>query len=213
MKQSLLSDIVSLYCRHGIGSFIPCISLSQIILLCGGDSIGLSYYQSLLLLLLLLAALADLKTDRVPNGFVMLGIIIGMSGSLWHGSGLRQPIVSMLLAFLLLYPLFKIGALGAGDVKVFIMIGSFLEVRGFFAVLAAAFVIGALFSLIKLLAEHNGRERMYYLLSYMSEVMRTGQWKLYGEHVAQDYERYRRNKIHFTIPVLFGAVLRIGGVI
>ena len=185
--------------------------MSQINLLCGGDSIGLSYYQSLLLLLLFLAALADLKTDRVPNGFVALGIIIGISGSLWHDLGFCQPIVSMLLAFMLLYPLFKIGALGAGDVKVFIMTGSFLEVRGFIAVLAATFVIGALFSLIKLLIEHNGRERMYYFLSYISEVVRTGQWKLYGEHMAQDYERYRRNKIHFTIPILFGAVLRIGG--
>ena len=205
--------VVLLYCRHGIGKFIPCISLSQSNLSYGGDSIGLRYYQSLLLLLLLLAALADLKTDRIPNGFIMFGIIIGASGSLWNNLSLRQTAVSMFLAFLLLYPLFKIGALGAGDVKVFMMIGSFLEVGAFLTVLAAAFVIGALCSLIKLLAEHNGRERMYYFLSYISEVVRTRQWKIYGEHMAQDYERYRKNKIHFTIPVLFSVALRIGGVI
>lgn len=204
---------VSLYCHDGIGNFIPYISLSQFKLLCGGDFIGLSYYQSLLLLLLFLAALADLKTDRIPNGFIVFGIIIGISGSLWLDSDIRQTAVSMLLAFLLLYPLFKIGALGAGDVKVFMMIGSFVEVKELLMILIFSFVIGALCSLLKLLSEHNGRERMQYFLSYISEVVRTRQWKIYGEHTVQDYERYRRNKIHFSIPILFSVALQIGGVI
>ena len=187
--------------------------MSQFNLLCGGDFIGLSYYQSLLLLLLFLAALADLKTDRIPNGFIVLGIVIGVIGSLWHDVDIRQTVVSMLLAFLLLYPLFKISVLGAGDVKVFMMIGSFVQVKELLMILVMSFVIGALCSLLKLLSEHNGRERMYYFLSYMSEVARTRQWKIYGEYTVQDYRQYRRNKIHFTIPILFSVVLRIGGVV
>ena len=204
---------VSLYCRHGIGNFIPYISLSQVKLSCGGDFIGLRYYYSLLILLLLLAALADLKTDRIPNGFVVLGIVTGVLGNLWLDADIRQMAVSMLLAFLLLYPLFKIGALGAGDVKVFMMIGSFVKVRELLMILILSFVIGALCSLLKMLSEHNSRERMYYFLSYISDVARTRQWKMYGEHTVQDYKRYCRNKIHFTIPILFSVALRIGGVI
>lgn len=179
----------------------------------GGDFIGLSYYQSLLILLLLLAVLADLKTDRIPNGFVMLGIVIGVSGALRQGFQIRRVVISMVLAFLLLYPLFKIGAMGAGDVKVCMMVGSFVETKELFVILVLSFMVGAFCSLVKLMSEHNGRERMYYFLSYMSEVIKTRQWKIYGEHMVQDYERYRRNKIHFTIPVLFGVVLRMGGVI
>ena len=163
--------------------------------------------------MLLLATFTDLKTDRIPNGFVMLGIVIGVSGNLWLDSDIGQIAVSMLLAFLLLYPLFKIGALGAGDVKVFMMIGSFVEVKELLLILVISFVIGALCSLLKLLSEHNGRERMYYFLSYVLEVVRTRQWKMYGEHTVQDYKQYCRNKIHFTIPVLFSVALRIGGVI
>lgn len=187
--------------------------MSLVNLLCGGDFIGLSYYQSLLLLLLFLAAVADLKTDRIPNGFVALGTVIGVSGSIWYYSNPWHTVLSVLLAFLLMYPLFKIGVLGAGDVKVFMMIGSFLNVSGLLMVLVWAFVIGAVFSLIKLLIERNGKERICYFLSYLSEVIRTRQWKLYGEHVVQDYEQYRKNKIHFTIPILFSVVLRLGGVI
>ena len=163
--------------------------------------------------MLLLATLADLRRDRIPNGFVVLGIVIGVLCSLRHGSDIWHTVVSMLLAFLLLYPLFKIGALGAGDVKIFMMIGSFVEVKELLMVLTLSFIIGAMCSLIKLLSEHNGRERLYYFLSYISEVVKTRQWKIYGEHMTQDYEQYRRNKIHFTIPVLFSVALWIGGVI
>ena len=179
----------------------------------GGGSIGLSYYQSFLLLLLLLAALADLWRDRIPNGFVALGIIIGMAGSLMYDEGLIRSIISIVLAFLLLYPLFKIGALGAGDVMVFMMIGSFVHARELFTVLVLAFVLGAVCSMVKLLCERSGRERMYYFLSYISEVARTRQWKIYGEHMEQDYENYCKNKIHFTLPALFSVVLLIGGII
>ena len=109
--------------------------------------------------------------------------------------------------------MFKIGALGAGDVKVFMMIGSFVEVKELFMILVISFVTGALCSLLKLLSERNFRERMNYFLSYTSEVARERQWKIYGEHTVQDHKQYCRNKIHFTVPVLFSVALRIGGVI
>lgn len=157
--------------------------------------------------------LTDLKTDHIPNGLIMLGIIIGMTGSLLYHLNLLQSAASMLLAFALLYPLFKIGALGAGDIKVFIMVGSFMGTKDFIAVLFSAFVIGAVFSLAKLVIERNGRERIGYFLSYLTDVVRARQWKIYGEDMVQDYQLYRSNKIHFTVSILFGAVLRIGGVI
>lgn len=117
---------------------------------CGGGFIGLTFCQSVLLFLLLLSALADLKTDRIPNGFILLGMVIGMAGGVTSDRGLSDILASMLLAFLLMYPLYMIGALGAGDVKLFVMIGSFQTVEDFFSILAGAFVIGAGFSLIKL---------------------------------------------------------------
>lgn len=161
--------------------------------------------------MLLLAALADLKTDRIPNGYILFGIILGLSGSLLADKDLWKSFGSMLAAFLFLYPIYKIGALGAGDVKLLIMVGSFYAMREFMVILAGAFVIGAVFSLIKLLAEHNGRERMLYLFSYLSEIMQTRQWKLYGENLVQDYQMYCRNKIHFAVPVLLSVVLKAGG--
>ena len=111
------------------------------ILGCGGGSIGLTYCQSVLILLLLLSSLADLKTDRIPNGFILLGILTGISGSVLSGRSISDILASVFLAFLLLYPLFRIGAFGAGDVKLFVLIGrspvhtggSLCDRRGIFA--------------------------------------------------------------------------------
>ena len=177
----------------------------------GGGYIGLNYWQSILLLLLLLSALADLKTDRIPNGFIFLGIVIGVTGSFLFGRSILELLVSVLPAFFLMYPLFKTGVLGAGDVKLFVMIASFLPVREFMSILAGAFAIGAVFSLGKLITERNGRERFQYFFSYLCDVRRTGHWKIYGEDLKQDYHTYCKNKIHFAVPILFSAVCRMGG--
>lgn len=79
-------------------------------------------------------------------------------------------------------------------------------------ILAGAFVIGAGFSIVKLAAERNGRERFRYFFSYMADIVRTGHWKIYGENLRQDYHTYRKNKIHFAVPILLSTVCRIGGI-
>lgn len=137
----------------------------------------------------------------------------GLAGSQPYGPGLSQSVISMFLAFLLLYPLFKIGTLGAGDIKVLIMTGSFLAVKEFIAVLLTIFIVAAAMSVGKLLVERNGRERLICLLSYASAVAKSRRWELYGEDLRQDNEAYHSNKIHFTIAVLLGTALRIGGLI
>lgn len=94
-------------------------------------------------------------------------MVIGMAGGVTSDRGLSDILASMLLAFLLMYPLYMIGALGAGDVKLFVMIGSFQTVEDFFSILAGAFVIGAGFSLIKLVVEkkRQGEISVFFFVS------------------------------------------------
>lgn len=163
------------------------------------------------MLLLFLSALADLKTDRIPNGFILLGIASGILCGILSGRDLSAVPVSVFLAFLLLYPLFQIGVLGAGDVKLFIMIGCFYGARDLTYIMAGAFVIGAVFSLGKIIAEKNGKESFLYFFSYLYEVIKSRRIKPYGEERKQDYYTYCKNKIHFAVPIFFSAVCRMGG--
>lgn len=176
--------------------------------------VGLTCHQYLLISLLIAAVLMDFVYDRIYNGWILFGIMIGLSFRFleYQWQGLYEAAVSMLLSFALLYPLYKIGGLGAGDVKLFLMLGSFARAEELLRMIAASFVIGAVFSVGKLTAEGNFQERVRYLFEYFSDAFYTRQWKPYGEELRGDYRRYMSNKIHFALPVLISAALWLGGV-
>ena len=78
----------------------------------------MTYGEYVLLFLLFLMMLSDLYSDRIPNGMIPLEIAAGLFCSfrqqgLW---GVLYALLSMTAAFLLTYFLFKLGALGAGDI-------------------------------------------------------------------------------------------------
>ncbi len=155
----------------------------------------------------------DFKYDRIYNGWITLGILLGLSLRIWENGwrDIGSAITAMLLAFCLLYPIYKIGALGAGDIKLFIMAGSFLSANRLLHVIVVSFIIGAVFSLGKMISEANFMERMKYLSSYLSDVLCSGQWKLYGENLKDDFKKYKSNKIHFALPICFSVMLGLGG--
>lgn len=128
-----------------------------------------------------------------------------------YGS-ILTAITVMLISFCLLYPIYKIGGLGAGDVKLFIMTGSFFPSRRMLYVAAFSFGVGAVISLGKLMLEKNAKERLRYLISYLSDVFRSGKWKMYGTDLKEDLRRYKSNKIHFALPVYISVMLGLGGI-
>ena len=105
----------------------------------------MTYGEYVLLFLLFLMMLSDLYSDQIPNGMIPLEIAAGLFCSfrqqgLW---GVLYALLSMTAAFLLTYFLFKLGALGAGDVKVFLVVGSFVPIRECLVIVAVSFGIGA----------------------------------------------------------------------
>ncbi|MBD5521501.1 MAG: prepilin peptidase [Lachnospiraceae bacterium] len=155
----------------------------------------------------------DVKYDRIYNGWITLGILLGLSLRIWKCGwhDMDSAVAAMLLAFCILYPIYRISALGAGDVKLFIMVGSFLSVNRLLHVMVVSFIIGAVFSLGKMISEANFMERMKYLSSYLRDVLRSGQWKLYGENLKDDFKKYKSNKIHFALPICLSVMLGLGG--
>lgn len=179
----------------------------------GGGLIGLIYYQYLLILLLIIAVLMDFRYDRIYNGWIILGILLGISLRILGKGlpGIYGAIAAMLLSFCILYPIYKIGALGAGDVKLLVMVGSFVSAGRSLRIIAFSFIIGSVFSIVKMISEENFRERMQYLFSYLADVLCSRQWKLYGENLKDDYKKYKSSKIHFALPICISVMLGLGG--
>ena len=82
----------------------------------------------LLLGLLGIAVASDVRRHRIPNFLVVLGLVLGLASQAYAGgvSGLGDGALGMLIGFGVFLPLYALGGMAAGDVKLMAMVGSFL---------------------------------------------------------------------------------------
>jgi prepilin peptidase CpaA len=124
----------------------------------------------LLLGLLVHAVWTDIQSRRISNGLVLLGLMAGFAlqglvtpgaGLFAHpfgGLGLLSAAGGMLTGFGLLLPMYALGAMGAGDVKLMAMIGVFLGPKDAVGAMLATAVVGGVLALaVALYGRHLGR--------------------------------------------------------
>src|SRR3990167_5536489 len=122
----------------------------------------------LLLGLLGVAVASDLRRHRIPNFLVVLGLVLGLAGqSYLNGiSGLGNGALGMLIGFGVFLPLYALGGMAAGDVKLMAMVGSFLTPH--FALWTAFFslIAGGLCGLLLVLARGQVQQTLgrYWLM-------------------------------------------------
>ncbi len=101
-----------------------------------------------LFLLLVMASISDYRIYKIPNWLTLGGVVFGLAyntvfsfrshgGFLWALGGLS-------LGFVIMLPLYALKAMGAGDVKLMAMVGSFLGVPDIFYAAVATFVVGGI---------------------------------------------------------------------
>jgi prepilin peptidase CpaA len=124
-----------------------------------------------LMLLLLVAAVSDYLTNRIPNGLVVCGGLFGATYTtlvppVVHGTVLF-PLSGLLVGLLLFLPLYLVRAMGAGDVKLLAMVGTFLgPVETFYAALAAM-IAGGVLSIAWALACGSGLRMLHNLAGFL----------------------------------------------
>jgi len=110
--------------------------------------LALATYQIstlLLLCLLAVAALIDMRQHRVPNLISLGGILVALAlyaSLLGFGTdGLLTGLAGMTIGLVIFLPFHIVGGMGAGDVKLMAMAGTFLD--PLHALLAAGLSLGA----------------------------------------------------------------------
>lgn len=166
--------------------------------------------MALLCLFLATACVFDHRGRKIPNGLVAVmaatGILIRC-----RGSGIGGVVIFLagsLPVMACLYPFFKIGALGAGDVKLFGVTAGFLPLPKIWVFSFVSLLIAAIFSLVKLVRTGCFRERLHVFFAYLMETGDSGRISLYPLSLAE------REK--FTVPlagsVTLSVLLFLGGV-
>ncbi len=166
--------------------------------------------MTVLCVLLSLICLSDYRKSRIPNSLILLILLYGLGYRYWDagGGGVGSFAVSFFAVLLCMYPLFKIGAVGAGDVKLYASAAGYLSGRTCVRFLFYSLLIAAVFSIVKICRDRSGRERMGYLCSYLADVCRKGCWKLYFGNCAEA----RKAGICLSGPALVSVLLHLGGV-
>jgi len=82
----------------------------------------------LLLGLLVIAVASDFRRHRIPNFLIVLGLALGLASQAYSGGigGLGDGALGLLVGFGVFLPLYALGGMAAGDVKLMAMVGSFL---------------------------------------------------------------------------------------
>lgn len=162
-----------------------------------------------LCVLLAAACYCDYRKKKIPNCIIAA---IVLSGTVWRWlmAGLFTAAVGVLCMALtgsLLYPLYKTGTIGAGDVKLFGATAGWLPFEKIFLFLFVSLLIAAIISLVKLLKNDNLYERIQYMLEYLTDVLRSGSWRLYLENCVDSPDI----RLCLSGPVFVSMLLYLGG--
>lgn len=149
---------------------------------------------------LLIAAVGmDLKSMRINNRLILVSLGIALvrrficEGIL----GVFTGIFLICVPVILLYLLFLAGALGAGDIKLFSVVGGFVSLKELLWCIVFAFIFAAAFSLMKMLFFGTLFSSMKNVGKYISKL---------GSGIKEPYvpQSMSLGRIHFSIAILLG---------
>jgi prepilin peptidase CpaA len=112
-----------------------------------------------------LGGASDLRSARIPNWLTYSGLLtalvlrLGVLGF----SGLKSGAIGMLVAGVLFFVLFVIGAMGGGDVKLMASVGAWAGSAQVIAVLLAAALAGGLLAIFYMLFRQGVRTTIWNL--------------------------------------------------
>ncbi len=101
-----------------------------------------------LMAFLIAAAWMDIRSNRIPNTLVVAAALVGVAFSLTPtGIGSRDMAMGLVTGFALLLPCYALGIMGAGDVKLLAMAGTFLGVKATLLAGVATFAAGGILAI------------------------------------------------------------------
>ncbi len=170
-----------------------------------------------LMILLSGAVITDLSEYRIPNSFIIFGLLSGVYHQvLSEGlNGLSIWFFGMVFPIVLLFPVFLIGGLGAGDIKLLAVTGGYFGFCDNLKCLALAIVIGAMISLVKLLVHKNllTRFKRFYFCTQNIVVSAISGRAVFCDYRETGLKEEGKNIIHFSIPIALSAFLVVGGIV
>lgn len=149
----------------------------------------------------------DLRSERIDNRWLLLTFAASL---LWvYGDrglrGLPGALLGAAVPVLLLFPVFFIRALGAGDIKLFAVLGVLMGWRDILRCIVWSFVIGAVFSMIRLVRCGIAADCFRRFSSWIRECGESGRIVHYRTRTDGP------ESVHFSVAIFSAALLWMAG--
>lgn len=162
-----------------------------------------------MLIFLTIAVWNDWRSFRIPNSLVVIGAVVTMAVCFWKGLPLSYMVSGAVLPFVICFPLFILGCLGGGDIKLLMVCGIPLG-RWVLYLILWSFLWNGVYA-VYFLWKHKGfRLRFQKFSEYISLCVSTRHMKPY---ISGD-DSSHRNQLHFSFGIFLAYMtLLIGGVL
>lgn len=152
-----------------------------------------------------IAVAMDLRSMKISNRLIFIGIILSLVRRFFCEGigGILTGIFLISFPVILLYLLFLVGALGAGDIKLFSLIGGFTNLKQLMWCIVFAFIFATILSIGKMVYHGTFFSSIQNAIRYIRLVIQ-GYREPYSSIISQ--QSAEKGKIHFSIAILVGLV-------
>lgn len=151
------------------------------------------------------AMLSDLQSGKIPNCLIVTGLSCALFYQ-WMEYGFIGWVMFLggcFLPVLVLGGLYYFRMIGAGDIKLFCMIGGFIGPEKCLECMILAVLFGGIISLMSAIRCKNLGQRLIYLGTYISDWTECKVWKSYMDGVDENA------KFCFSVPVMLSVLCYI----
>jgi prepilin peptidase CpaA len=158
----------------------------------------------------LVGGMHDLLTRRIPNWLTFPAMLLGLIGQAWlfGASGALDSLLGILLGLAVLLPVYLLGYMGAGDVKLLMAVGAWLGWRLCWRVALFSILCGAAYAAAEIVIRGRALEVARRTYSFIRALLVPG---LVAEKLRLDESRKFAFGICITLAVALVTVLRHQG--
>lgn len=160
----------------------------------------------LLFVVCALAAVTDILWRRIPNVWLFAGFLTGIFLVGEGAAGYVKYLCRAVIALGTLYPVWRLRAIGGGDVKLCCVMAAGIGIRHF----AACFLYGLFFSGIMAVCQmircKNFYQRFSYFLAWFRRCISSKKWVPY----LSPSEISRENTVPFSAAIFLGYIFWMG---
>lgn len=161
----------------------------------------------IIIIFLVICLYTDFRHYKIYNTNIVLFTLLGFILNMYidgMGGGLRS-IIGIITPIILFWLLFKLRMLGAGDIKIYSAIGSFLGLHICLKVIIYSFMFGGVIAVYIMIRHKILRQRFMYFGRYLVNSFKSGTIIAY-----EDFSKAnKRHFIHFSLPIFLGFIYLI----